>query len=404
MNSSNKKLKKYAEALNNVAPKGEFLAFINPQESELLKRNGALGLLTDFGIPSYRNAYGGGGQYGGGGGGNTGGGGGEGGAAGERAARAREARAREAAQQKAAQQKAAQEKAARAREQARINSQKKAAAQRAKEKKAAEEKAARAREQARIQSLKAAQQKAAQQKAAQQKAANERAARLREEAAVKASRDKAAKEREIQGRDPTKQFEDITQLTEEQRKTLQEQRQQAQYAISPSTDPKNQAIRTLLNLGVFPGVGNLYSAYLDATALGYPLSASFPDLSDIFSGGDISQQMEYIQSIQGGNGDGGGAGGGIGQVSTPVAPVAPSNNLPPSMVNQYFANLNLGQALSSDLQTSYNNAKNTMNNLLGINPMSQQFGYSADPYGGLMASNLTTNPFNIDYLRTRGLI
>jgi len=204
------------------------------------------------------------------------------------------------------------------------------------------------------------------------------------------------------GRDPSKQYETPIDLTIEQKETLEEQRKQAQYAISPSTDPKNQVIKTLLNLTVFPGLGNLYTSYLDATALGYPLSASFPDLSDIFSGGDISQQMENIQSIQGGNGDDGG--GGIGQVSTPVAPVAPSNNLPPSMVNQYFANLNLGQALSSDLQTSYNNAKNTMNNLLGINPMSQQFGYSADPYGGLMASNLTTNPFNIDYLRTRGLI
>jgi len=204
------------------------------------------------------------------------------------------------------------------------------------------------------------------------------------------------------GRDPSKQYETPIDLTIEQKETLEEQRKQAQYAISPSTDPKNQVIKTLLNLTVFPGLGNLYTSYLDATALGYPLSASFPDLSDIFSGGDISQQMENIQSIQGGNGDDGG--GGMGQVSTPIEPVATSNNLPPSMVNQYFANLNLGQALSSDLQTNYNNAKNNINNLLGINPMSQQFGYSADPYGGLMASNLTTNPFNIDYLRTRGLI
>jgi len=76
-----------------------------------------------------------------------------------------------------------------------------------------------------------------------------------------------------------------------------------------------------------------------------------------------------------------------------------------SMVNQYFANMgNMGQSLSSSLQTSYNNAKNSINNILGITPPSQQFGYSADPYGGLMASNLTTNPYNIDYLRRLGLI
>ena len=69
MQTSNKKLKKYAGLLNDAAPKGEFLAFINPQEAELLKKNGALGLLTDFGIPSYRGA----GGYQGGGGSSSGG-------------------------------------------------------------------------------------------------------------------------------------------------------------------------------------------------------------------------------------------------------------------------------------------------------------------------------------------
>jgi hypothetical protein len=99
------------------------------------------------------------------------------------------------------------------------------------------------------------------------------------------------------------------------------------------------------------------------------------------------------------------------------APYLISDTVPqPSMVNQYFSTLGMGgqtypssvpqigQPLSSSLQTSYNNAKTTINNLLGITPPSQQFGYSADPYGGLMASNLTTNPYNIDYLKRLGLI
>ena len=76
-----------------------------------------------------------------------------------------------------------------------------------------------------------------------------------------------------------------------------------------------------------------------------------------------------------------------------------------SMVSNYFANMGMSnQPLSSNLQTDYNNAKNSINSILGILPPSQQFGFSADPYGGLMASNLTTNPFNIDYLRRLGLI
>ena len=46
-------LKKYAGLLNDAAPKGEFLAYINEDEAEMLKENGALGLLTPQGIPSY---------------------------------------------------------------------------------------------------------------------------------------------------------------------------------------------------------------------------------------------------------------------------------------------------------------------------------------------------------------
>ena len=100
-------------------------------------------------------------------------------------------------------------------------------------------------------------------------------------------------------------------------------------------------------------------------------------------------------------------GGGDRDTTTTTQPTAttPTTTLPPSMVNQYFANMgDMGNALSSQLQTDYNNAKNSINSILGITPPSQQFGYSADPYGGLMANNLTTNPYNIDYLKRLGLI
>jgi hypothetical protein len=99
------------------------------------------------------------------------------------------------------------------------------------------------------------------------------------------------------------------------------------------------------------------------------------------------------------------------------APYLISDTVPqPSMVNQYFSTLGMGgqtssssvpqigQPLSSSLQTSYNNAKTTINNLLGITPPSQQFGYSTQPYGLLSSTNVTSNPFNIDYLRRLGLI
>ena len=73
-----------------------------------------------------------------------------------------------------------------------------------------------------------------------------------------------------------------------------------------------------------------------------------------------------------------------------------------SMVNQYFSNLGTsGSGLSSDLQTSYNNAKNNISSILGTN---QQFGYSTAPYGLLSSTNMADNPFNIPYLQQRGLI
>jgi hypothetical protein len=79
-------LQKYAGLLNDAAPKGEFLAYINDDEAQMLKDAGAKGLLTPQGIPSFRGdgGYqgGGGGSSGGrggnSGGGNSGGGGGRG--------------------------------------------------------------------------------------------------------------------------------------------------------------------------------------------------------------------------------------------------------------------------------------------------------------------------------------
>ena len=92
----------------------------------------------------------------------------------------------------------------------------------------------------------------------------------------------------------------------------------------------------------------------------------------------------------------------------PDAPYIVNTNLsrPNSVAQQYFNNLAMFQSspLSSSLQTSYNNAKNTINNLLGITPPSQQFGYSTQPYGLLSRTNMASNPFNIDYLKQRGLI
>ncbi|OUU28098.1 MAG: hypothetical protein CBB97_05135 [Candidatus Endolissoclinum sp. TMED37] len=47
-------LRNFAGLLNQAAPEGEFLAYINNDEAEMLKDAGGAGLLTPQGIPSYR--------------------------------------------------------------------------------------------------------------------------------------------------------------------------------------------------------------------------------------------------------------------------------------------------------------------------------------------------------------
>ena len=91
---------------------------------------------------------------------------------------------------------------------------------------------------------------------------------------------------------------------------------------------------------------------------------------------------------------------------TPIAPYLLTGATPQeSQVMKYFNNMGATQSpLSSSLETSYNQAKANVNNLLGVGNLQGQFGYSTQPYGGLSASNLATNPFNIPYLQQRGLI
>ena len=75
-----------------------------------------------------------------------------------------------------------------------------------------------------------------------------------------------------------------------------------------------------------------------------------------------------------------------------------------SQVDQWFANNPANTGLNPNYLNTYNTAKEQIASTLGMVDTSDQFGYSASPYGGLTAQNLTTNPFNIPYMQERGLI
>ncbi len=349
-------LEKYVGLLNDIAPEGEFLAYINKDEAEILKDNGALGLLTPQGIPSYI-----GGSYGSSGGGGYQGGSGAPGSA-ESSDRGnnrgdnsnnnnknsgvdpgfQEAlRKQQAAQQKAAQEKAIRDKEAR---QAQIR-----------------------------------QQEIQKQKIAEQKRIEE------------AKRQDDARLDYITGK-----YLDV-ELNPEQKKEFEQYRTGVRESISPSTKTSNKIIGGLLS-SILPGAGSLYNFYFDSTAMGYKMPNPFENL---FGGGGEISVEDVNNFIDNAGSDSNVRSQLVQSISNAINP-----NLPDSQVDQYFSNMNMpqGSPLSSDLQTDYNNAKNSVNSILGIVPTNQQFGYSADPYGGLMASNLTTNPYNIDYLKRLGLI
>ena len=85
----------------------------------------------------------------------------------------------------------------------------------------------------------------------------------------------------------------------------------------------------------------------------------------------------------------------------PFAPYAITDTTPQeSVANQYFQSLGMSnQPLSSNLQTDYNNAKTTINSLLGTIPSpNQQFGY------GILNNQGFNNQAYADYLRRIGLI
>jgi len=181
-------------------------------------------------------------------------------------------------------------------------------------------------------------------------------------------------------------------------------------------DSLGTASKSLQNKAIaFDLQNRLEKAYQDPTFDPFTPDASVTQLEQDLArakAGEYSQQEyqdRYAPQMNQMGATTGGDGGerAVQTALTPYAPYAITGTTPQqSMVNQYFANLGMttGSPLSSNLQTSYNNAKTNVNSLLGITPTSQQFGYSTQPYGLLSSTNLASNPFNIDYLRTRGLI
>lgn len=182
------------------------------------------------------------------------------------------------------------------------------------------------------------------------------------------------------GRDPSKQYEIPVDLTIEQKEALQEQRKQAQYAITPSTDPKNKVIGGLLSTVLFPGAGTLYGMYKDATAMGYSIQNPF---SGIFGTDNITENT--IQDFKD-RGDGGGNEG-MQLIQNVLKVINP--DMPESVAQKYYDAIPQTEKTELSFKARYNNIKNNVNGILN----------SPSPVG-LLAVN--ESPF-YDFLKTRGL-
>ena len=147
------------------------------------------------------------------------------------------------------------------------------------------------------------------------------------------------------------------------------------------------------------GLGDDYSAldaegqaFIDQEA--YDAGCRSPAFQSLYEGGDGSNINNLTSSES----------TAINQL-IPQASYAVANQTPiPSMVDQWFANNQAGTGLNSNYLNTYNTAKAQIANTMGMVDTSNQFGYSATPYGGLTAQNLATNPFNTELIRQAGLI
>ena len=177
-------------------------------------------------------------------------------------------------------------------------------------------------------------------------------------------------------RDPSIQYQTPTTITPETRETLENQRTEAIREISPMTDPKNKAIALGLSLLVL-GLGTLFGAYKNATAMGYSINNPF---EGIFDGGEPT--LKQINNLRDSDNR---------DLQTQIVSKAPfiltQTEEIPSVVNEYFKNANLGSQLSSDLQTRYNNAKSNINNILNLQSVENQYGFVRQP--NLLNLNLT---------------
>ena len=168
---------------------------------------------------------------------------------------------------------------------------------------------------------------------------------------------------------------------------------QAQYAISPMTDPKNKAIAMGLSL-LMPGLGTVFSNYKTSTALGYSASNAFNNIT----GKATDFISQFTQGTAPTNNNTKGGSGGVSstvkqQVINNILNVQKAAGVPKSQLITNYWYSSLGNTSPSvftfSFQKQLNDAKAKQNIILNNSSSVGQLAVSQSPF--------------FDFLKTRSL-
>ena len=182
------------------------------------------------------------------------------------------------------------------------------------------------------------------------------------------------------GRDPTVQYQNTPPISTEAKEALTEQKKQAQYAISPMTDPKNKAIATGLSLLLGPLAGSLYGRYKDATAMGYSIQNPFEGL---LGSGEITID-KVNQAIERGDGDN----FNISEVVASAPSIIQGNTQKPSVAAAWYKNLGTTSGWDPFSTNSlFKNARAKQQSILGTATGIGQMAVNESPFFNFLKDN-----------------